>query len=210
MAETLFCLVSTAILAIINEADQASDNKEKLQILSSLAKSIQPMLPDIQLKLQAPEMMNALSMLQTSLESVGLVIRERGGPRSKLRLPIDSVTGFAAKVQAEISGAQQSLTSTIMAIQLALQMKVLKVVEKQQGNVEELLKAHVACRYLCDQGALSWHMRLYPKRLTAFHAQCSRRKFLPIFRALAPSFHRPEEGEERARAIAGAVEGRAR
>ena len=144
MAETLFSLVSTAILAIINEADQASDNKEKLQILSSLAKSIQPMLPDIQLKLQAPEMMNALSMLQTSLESVGLVIRERGGPRSKLRLPIDSVTGFAAKVQAEISGAQQSLTNAIMAIQLALQMKVLKVVEDQQGSVEKLLREHVA------------------------------------------------------------------
>ena len=50
----------------------------------------------------------------------------------------------------------------------------------------------VAYRYLCHQGTLNWHMRLYPKRLTVFHAVFSAEipTYIPRASSVFPSTRR--------------------
>ena len=62
----------------------------------------------------------------------------RGKRRNALKFPIDAVTGHAAKVKAEISGAKESLMNVRQIVMVALQVQAARGIEDLQKDVERI------------------------------------------------------------------------
>ena len=131
MAENLLGVVQAVLLAVYQEAKQASENKEALEGLATRARDIiQPQLEACQTKLSAvneQHVIPAISHLHSTLKGVLELIIDRGKKKPAYLLPYDAIRGAASKVKHEIEGAEESLFQALQMLMMALHIQNLQV-----------------------------------------------------------------------------------
>ena len=156
-AELIFASVTTVLKAVYDEAEQASENKEALMNLARKARDVlAPQLTAIQNKIKgskADHVLPALTFLDTCLRNVSALIKKRGKKRAAMQLPLDTIKRRAAKVKAEIEGAESNLFQALQMISTALQISCMQIIEHNFGAAA---KDSMSNRYLREQ---PWKLR---------------------------------------------------
>ena len=156
-AELVLASVTTVLKAVYEEAEQASENKEALMSLAIKSRDVlAPQLSVIQNKLKgskADHVLPALTFLDTCLRNVSALIKKRGKKRAAMQLPLDTIKRRAAKVKAEIAGAETNLFQALQMISSALQISCMQII---QDNFGDAAKDSESNRYLKEQ---PWKLR---------------------------------------------------
>ena len=156
-AELIFASVTTVLKEVYDEAEQASDNKEALMNLARKARDVlAPQLAVIQNKIKgskADHVLPALTFLDTCLRNVSALIKKRGKKRAAMQLPLDTIKRRAAKVKAEIEGAENNLFQALQMISSALQISCMQIIEQNFGAAA---KDATSKRFLTEQ---PWKLR---------------------------------------------------
>eukprot|EP00293_Proteomonas_sulcata_P000201 CAMPEP_0184326158 /NCGR_PEP_ID=MMETSP1049-20130417/142415_1 /TAXON_ID=77928 /ORGANISM="Proteomonas sulcata, Strain CCMP704" /LENGTH=563 /DNA_ID=CAMNT_0026648335 /DNA_START=185 /DNA_END=1872 /DNA_ORIENTATION=+ len=145
MALDALNLVHASLSALKGEADQAQENKEALLGLARKTEDVVwPQLHAVEAKLaksaDEPHLVPALSQLCTTLRHVRDIVTRRGRNRSVLRLPVDAVRGRAAKIKAELEGAEQSLMGAIQLVAIGLQIEANGSMQDLHRKFDALMK----------------------------------------------------------------------
>jgi len=143
--------------AVYDEAEQASENKEALMNLARKARDVlAPQLAVMQKKIKgskADHVLPALTFLDTCLRNVSALIQKRGKKRAAMQLPLDTIKRRAAKVQAEIAGAENNLFQALQMMSSALQISCMQMIEQNFGAAA---KDATSKRFLTEQ---PWKLR---------------------------------------------------
>jgi len=162
MAEAVLAELAKILLAIYSEASKASENKKTLQNLANKARVMEPQLSAIREKLRSASehhVIPALSHFHSTLTSVLALIEKRGKARSSIRLPLDALIGRAAKVQAEIAGAESNLFQALQMVIGALQIQNVQLVEEMGQQFKDAVQiSEVPSNFYPSQH--SWSLRL--------------------------------------------------
>ena len=156
-AELILASVTTVLKAVYDEAEQASENKEALMNLARKARDVlAPQLAVMQKKIKgskADHVLPALTFLDTCLRNVSALIKKRGKKRAAMQLPLDTIKRRAAKVKAEIEGAESNLFQALQMMSSALQISCMQMIEQNFGAAA---KDATSKRFLTEQ---PWKLR---------------------------------------------------